>query len=115
MSLRQDFGRRVRDVRKRQGLRQEDIAEEMGLSPDTFGRLERGETGEWLDNLEDLARALDTSPADLFAYASWEHGQTSEHTQLRVLLKDRAADLTEEDIRSLLDQIEATLKRRSRG
>ena len=114
MALRHDFGRRLRDRRKQLGKNQADIAYEVGVSTETYGRMERAETGEWLDFIEVLADALETKPIDLFAYTSGKGTKNSEHLRLRTQLKDETAPMSEEDIRALLDQVRTTLKRRSR-
>lgn len=59
------FGRRVRDLRARQGLSQEGLAELAGLHRTYIGGIERGERNLGVLNLFRLARALSVDAADL--------------------------------------------------
>ena len=63
---RQDFGERVREIRGRVGLSQEQLAHEAKLDRSYVGQVERGERSITLDNIHRLANALSVSAADLF-------------------------------------------------
>ena len=60
------FGRRVRALRKRAGLSQEQLALKCGLDRTYVGGVERGERNISIVNIEKIARALDLSLKDLF-------------------------------------------------
>lgn len=60
------FGRRVRALRKRVGLSQEQLALKCGLDRTYIGGVERGERNISIVNIEKIARAMDRSPRDLF-------------------------------------------------
>ena len=53
---------KIKDLRKRRGLSQEELAEKSGLSLRTIQRIENGETDPRGDSLRRLAAALETSP-----------------------------------------------------
>lgn len=60
------FGSRVRLLRKRKGLSQEQLALRCGLDRTYVGGVERGERNISICNIEKIARALDGSIKDLF-------------------------------------------------
>jgi transcriptional regulator with XRE-family HTH domain len=62
---RQKFGERVRILRKRVGLSQEELASACGLHRTYAGAVERGERNVSLLNIINLAHALRVSPAKL--------------------------------------------------
>ncbi|MGL5066045.1 MAG: helix-turn-helix domain-containing protein [Microcoleus sp.] len=61
----QQFGDRVRTLRKARGLSQEQLAEKTGLHRTYIGGIERGERNVSLINIVRLAKALDVPPSDL--------------------------------------------------
>ena len=64
---RQQFGKRIRQLRLARDLTQEALAERAGLHPTYIGGIERGERNVGFDNLLKIARALGEHPANLFA------------------------------------------------
>ena len=68
LAQRAAFGRRVRDIRLRQGLSQEDLANLSELDRSYVGGIERGERNVGLDNIYRLAEALGTDPVTLFTH-----------------------------------------------
>lgn len=60
------FGRRVRLLRKREGLSQEQLALRCGLDRTYIGGVERGERNISLVNIAKVARAIGLSLRDLF-------------------------------------------------
>ena len=60
------FGQRVRALRKRVGLSQEQLALKCGLDRTYIGGVERGERNISIVNIEKIARAIELSPRDLF-------------------------------------------------
>lgn len=60
------FGHRVRALRKRAGLSQEQFALKCGLDRTYIGGVERGERNISIVNIEKIARAIDLSLKDLF-------------------------------------------------
>lgn len=57
-----DFGQKIRDVRRSQGLTQELLAEKVGLSASFLGHIERGTRVASLDTLVLLCNTLKISP-----------------------------------------------------
>lgn len=68
MSLKHNFGRQVRFLRKKAGLTQEQLAEKLGISLNTVGTIERGEKFVSPGTIEKLANTLKCSVQLLFAF-----------------------------------------------
>jgi len=66
VSIRAKFGKRVRDLRIKQGLSQEAFADIAGLHRTYVGSIERGEQNVSIDNIQRLAKALKISLNVLF-------------------------------------------------
>lgn len=61
------IGAKIRAARKSKKLRQEDLAEKTGLSPNYIGMVERGEKVPSLESFINIANALDVSADVLLA------------------------------------------------
>ena len=62
----QQFGARVRYLRQKARLSQEELAAKVGIHRTYMGGVERGERNLGLINILRIADALDVSPASLF-------------------------------------------------
>lgn len=60
------IGKRIRDVREKQGFSQEDFAEHVGISRSHYGCIERGQFAVSLPKLLDIAIALNIEIGALF-------------------------------------------------
>ena len=67
-TLRRRFGKKLRVLRKRAGLSQEQLAESADISVDFVSLIERGINAPSFHTLEKLAEALDVAVADLFDF-----------------------------------------------
>jgi transcriptional regulator with XRE-family HTH domain len=65
-SVKQQFGRRVRQLRERKGWSQERLAAEAQLHATYLSGVERGKRNISLENITKLARALEVPIAALF-------------------------------------------------
>jgi transcriptional regulator with XRE-family HTH domain len=70
VSIRRDFGSRVREVRLQAGLSQEELAHRAALDRSYIGGVERGERNVSLVNIHKIAKALEVRPEVLFHGAS---------------------------------------------
>ena len=59
------IGDRLRDLRVRRALTQQELAEKADVGTNTVARLERNETEPHMSTLRKLARALDIEPEEL--------------------------------------------------
>jgi len=62
----QRFGQRVRELRQKAGLSQEELAHRAGLRRTYMGGIERGERNVSLKNIEAIAKALSVDLSELF-------------------------------------------------
>ncbi len=67
-SLKQKFGKRVREIRKSKGLTQEQIAELINIEPPNVSKMESGLHFPQPDKIEKLAKALDVNIQELFDF-----------------------------------------------
>jgi len=65
-TIRNKFGKRVRELRKQKGWSQEDLADKAGLHRTYIGTVERGEQNISIDNIEKIAKTLGRSLEYLF-------------------------------------------------
>ena len=64
--IKKRFGKRIRDLRKQQGLSQEGLADAIGIHRTYIGAVERGEQNISIENIERIAKELNVSLSDLF-------------------------------------------------
>jgi transcriptional regulator with XRE-family HTH domain len=67
--LREDFGKRVRQLRKARKWTQEHLAEKAGMEYKHLGAIERGEKNATINNIEKIARGLEVEPQQLFLFS----------------------------------------------
>ena len=60
------FGQRVQELRKKQNLSQEQLADMSGVHRTYIGMVERAEKNITLRNIKKIAKALDVNIKDLF-------------------------------------------------
>lgn len=65
-TLRVQFGKKIKSLRLKNRLTQEQLAEKTGLSVDFIGMIERGERAPSFDSLGILAKALKVKLYNLF-------------------------------------------------
>ena len=66
----QNLANRIRDLRKRRGLSQEELSENSKLSLRTIQRIEKGESVPRGDTLIKLTQALEVTPDDLLEWTA---------------------------------------------
>lgn len=67
--LTKSFAQAVRQVRAERGLSQEELGRRASLHRAHIGEIERAELSPTLDSVEQIAKALETSPSELIALA----------------------------------------------
>lgn len=67
-TLRQKFGRHLREVRLQRRMTQERFAEMLDISVDFLSLIERGRNAPSFETLEKIAKRLRVSVGDLFTF-----------------------------------------------
>jgi transcriptional regulator with XRE-family HTH domain len=62
------IGEKVRRLREIKGMKQESVAQELGMTPNGYGKIERGESSITLERLEQIAAVLKISPLDILQF-----------------------------------------------
>jgi len=70
-SLKKKFGQRVRKIRLKQNLSQEELAEKIDIAVNNMGKIERGESFVTAVTLEKLASVLGVKVEDFFKFDSF--------------------------------------------
>ena len=69
------LGNRLRELRKRRGIKQEQLAELISVEPATISNIENGKNYPSMINLESILRVLDSSFLEVFDF---EHKKNTE-------------------------------------
>jgi len=64
-STRRQLGKRIRQIRKKLSISQEELGFRAGLHRTYIGAIERAEQNVSIDNLHKIAKALKVSPGEL--------------------------------------------------
>lgn len=72
----EDLGQRVRSIRRQQGLTQEELAEQVGISASFLGHIERGTRVASLETLVALCNTLNVTP-EFLLQASLENASAA--------------------------------------
>jgi transcriptional regulator with XRE-family HTH domain len=62
------LGKKIKNIRTKQGISQSQLAFEVGISREQIGRIEMGKINTSVSNIIGIASALDVSPKDLFDF-----------------------------------------------
>ena len=105
MNIKKQLGTKIKRVRQKQGLTQEQLAEKIDIATRTLCGIENGENFLTADTLEKIIDVLNVSSADLFAF---DHIKPQEELVSEIIsdiqnLKDR------EKIETIYKLIKATI------
>ena len=75
MDIKRAVGKRIKIVRQRNGLTQDQLAEQVGLSPKYISGIERGVENLTMDILLRVAKMLGVEPYDLFLFGESEESE----------------------------------------
>ena len=107
--LRERFGGLLTAHRKRKRITQEDLADELDMSPDMINRLEGGKSGASFRTIAKLAEALGVDPVAFFSTDLQAGGLRRKKLNQLIV---RLARETDDTLDWLAPIIEATLKSR---
>lgn len=102
--LQRYIGNRIRLIRKKKGLSQQQLSEKAGVGIDYISNLETKGSNIKIDTLEKILSALDITPAVLF-----ESRISPKNPQLEVLV-DQLVDLPETSQEQLLEAFQLLIK-----
>ena len=103
------LGSQVRVFRDVRDLSQQELADRIGVSKETIGKIERGSAAPSFKTLDNLCRELGISPRSLFPAGKYVRHKPAS-TALEELVV-RASKLSDKDIRWLIDLIETVEKK----
>ena len=66
------FGKRLTELRKKRGISQEKMAENIGIAPRNLSKIETGVTFPSIETLEKIIFLLDCKTSDLFSFEHLE-------------------------------------------
>ena len=94
MNIQQKLGQRLRELRKRTGLTQADLAARCGknIEMQRIGEIERGERNATLQTIDRLAKALRIEPAELFLFRPQQVGRSLSMLDSRIVDLWKGAD-----------------------
>ena len=96
MNIKQLLGSKIRDIRKKKNFSQEYFSELVEMNPRQIVRIENGESFPTVENLEKIAKALDTTIQELFHNESHLPVST-----LKEKIFDKIHSLTTEQLRTV--------------
>ncbi|MCT2534469.1 helix-turn-helix domain-containing protein [Aquibacillus koreensis] len=103
-------GERIRSLRKKQKLSQEELAHLAAIHPTYIGQLERGEKNVTIDTLEKITNALNISLEELFRFS----GLNKDVDGAIVQLNKHLSEFSDQDRETLLDMINILIDWRDR-
>lgn len=108
MNIKKELGQRIRSLRKRQGLTQEEMADKCGLHWTYIGGLERGERNPTLTTMQKVGEGLGVSVHELLdtkAFHNVSSDRDSREGRLMRLLRrkdSQAVDLAAGIVREVI-------------
>lgn len=88
MDIKRAVGRRIKTVRQGKELTQDQLAEQVGLSPKYISGIERGVENPTMDNLIRLAKVLGVEPYDLFLFGESEESEKALRKGIEKMLRE---------------------------
>ena len=67
-SAKKQFGAKIKEIREKRGLNQEQLAELINMESRHLSRIETGKSFTTIENIEKIAAALNVAPSFLFSF-----------------------------------------------
>ena len=61
-------GQKIRKIREIRGYKQEYLADQLGMSAKSYGKIESGETSLSISRLQQIAKVLEVDPLDVLSF-----------------------------------------------
>ena len=100
------IGRRIKDLRKRKKMVQEDLGPKAGLSSKYLGAIERGEKNAPIETLIKIATALNVELHELFIF---DH-ETEDMKELKMKIDAMLKDANKKEFGTIYRVIKAIMK-----
>jgi len=85
MNIKKLLGQRIKELRKRKNLTQEQVAEYIGIDPASLSNIENGKYYPTSENLEKILAIFNISPHDLFKIEQYQDN-TDLHSEIDTIL-----------------------------
>lgn len=102
MDTKELIGIRIKELRRKRGLSQEQLSEKAEITPNYLSRVERGTENPTLDMFIRLANALEVEMWEMFDF-----GHRGSRRDLKSLLNKIAGDANEEQLRFMVKVLRA--------
>lgn len=103
--FKKSLGKRIRDIRKKNDLSQEQFAELIGIDPNSVSRIECGVHYPSLDTLEKISTALEVEMRDLFIFNKKESAE-----EMRAFLVQTATEVGVDKLREVVRVVRRVVK-----
>jgi len=95
---------RIRELREAAGLKQDRLADIVGMHQSTLSKLEKGSRGLGFDDMRRIANALNVAPVDLMPHS--DHGMVLTDAERELIMRLRQSDDRE---RETFDRVAAAI------
>lgn len=102
MDVKELIGNRIKELRKKKGLSQEQLSEKAEITPNYLSRVERGTENPTLNMLIKLANALEVEVWEIFDF-----GHRGSRRDLKSILNKVAGEANEEQLRLMVKVLRA--------
>lgn len=102
MDVKELIGNRIKELRKKKGLSQEQLSEKAEITPNYLSRVERGTENPTLNMLIRLANALEVEMWEMFDF-----GHRGSRRDLKSILNKVAGEANEEQLRLMVKVLRA--------
>lgn len=107
MGIKQDLGIKIKRMRKKRGMTQEQLAEVLDISLRTLSGIEIGENFVTADTLDKIVVALDTTNEDLFAT---EHLKTPQELVDEIISDVKSVKKEPEKLENIYKVVKSLMK-----
>lgn len=105
MEIRELIGVRIKELRKKRGLSQEQLSEKAEITPNYLSRVERGTENPTLDMFMKLANALEVEMWEMFDF-----GHRGSRRDLKSILNKIAGEADEENLMLAIKVLRAIIR-----
>lgn len=96
MSIKTDFGKRIKEIRIKKGVTQYQLAESAGIDPKHMSHIETGRSFPKADLIEKFAKSLDVEYTEFFKTQHLQDRKT-----LIIDIKEAVNKLSDNDLRNI--------------